>query len=64
MDYNRSGDEIARYYKKRTGEELFFSRVTDNEFITNSITLKNRDDKYKKPVSGYGTQWFEAGQNG
>lgn len=64
VDYNRSGDEIARYYKKRTGEELFFSRVTDNEFITNSITLKNRDDKYKKPVSGYGTQWFEAGQNG
>lgn len=64
VDYNRSGDEIARYYKKRTGEELFFSRVTDNEFITNSITLKNRDDKYKKPVSGYGTQWFEAGENG
>ena len=55
VDYNRSGDEIARYYKKRTGEELFFSRVTDNEFITNSITLKNRDDKYKKPVSVYGT---------
>ena len=64
VDYNRDGDEIARYYKKRIGEELFFSRVTDNEFITNSITLKNRDDKYKKPVDGYSTQWFEAGQDG
>ncbi len=38
VDYNRDGDEIARYYKKRIGEELFFSRVTDNEFITNSVT--------------------------
>lgn len=61
VDYNRNGNEIARYYKKRQGEELFFSRVTDNEFITNMITLKNRDDKYKKPVSGYSKQWFEAG---
>lgn len=64
VDYNRKGNEIARYYKKRVGEELFFSRVTDNEFITNSITLKNRDDKYKKPDDDYGTQWFEAGENG
>lgn len=64
VDYNRKGNEIARYYKKRQGEEIFFSRVTDNEFITNMITLKNRDDKYKKPVSGYSTQWFEAGERG
>jgi len=60
VDYNRDSDEIARYYKKRRGQEVSFSRVTDNEFITNSITLKNRDDIYVKPVSGYTYQYFEG----
>ena len=60
VDYNRDSDEIARYYKKRRGQEVSFSRVTDNEFITNSITLKNRDDLYVKPVSGYTYQYFEG----
>lgn len=65
IDYNRDGNEIARYYKKRIGEELFFSRVTDNEFITNMITLKNRDDKYKGPVDGYDNhQYFEGIDDG
>lgn len=64
-DYDRDGDEIARYYKKKIGEELFFSRVTDNEFITNSITLKNRDDKYKGTVDGYHrNQYFEGVDHG
>ena len=64
-DYDRDGDEIARYYKKRIGEEIFFSRVTDNEFITNQITLKNRDDKYKGKVDGYDSnQYFEGVDEG
>lgn len=41
-DYNIDGDEIARYDKKRRGQELTFSRKTDNEFISNYVTLKNR----------------------
>jgi outer membrane protein insertion porin family len=64
-DYDRDGDEIARYYKKRIGEEITFSRVTDNEFITNQITLKNRDDKYKDTVDGYNyNQYFEGVDDG
>ena len=65
IDYDRNADEIARYYKRRTGAELTFSRVTDNEFITNSIRLKNRDDKYVRRVSGYNTnQYYEALKDG
>lgn len=60
IDYDRNADEIARYYKKRVGQELTFSRVTDNEFITNYLVLKNRDDSYVKPVSGYGDQYYEG----
>lgn len=52
-DYNTDGDEIARYDKKRRGQELTFSRKTDNEFISNYITLKNRDDIYKGEADGY-----------
>lgn len=65
IDYDRNADENARYYKKRSGQELTFSRVTDDEFITNSLILKNRDDKYVKPVSGYNTnQYYEGIDNG
>ena len=65
IDYDRNADEIARYYKKRTGEEIGFSRVTDNEFITNSVLLKNRDDKYVKRVDGYNThQYYEGVDDG
>lgn len=65
IDYDRNADENARYYKKRSGQELTFSRVTDDEFITNSLTLKNRDDQYVKPVSGYNTnQYYEGIDNG
>lgn len=52
-DYNGDGDEIARYDKKRRGQELTFSRKTDNEFISNYVTLKNRDDIYKGEADGY-----------
>ena len=48
-DYDIDANEIARYDKKRRGQELTFSRRTDNEFISNYVTLKNRDDIYKGP---------------
>ena len=65
IDYNRDADEIARYYKRRTGGEITLSRVTDNEFITNSIRIKNRDDKYVKAVDGYNSdQYFEGMDSG
>lgn len=52
-DYNIDGDEIARYDKKRRGQEITFSRRTNNEFVSNYITIKNRDDIYKGPADGY-----------
>ena len=38
------------------------SRKTDNEFISNYITLKNRNDTYKGVASGYesDTQYYES----
>jgi len=56
-DYNIDGDEIARYDKKRRGQELTFSRKTDNEFISNYVTLKNREDIYKGEADGYEGDW-------
>lgn len=52
-DYNIDGDEIARYDKKRRGQELTFSRKTDNEYVSNYVTLKNREDIYKGMADGY-----------
>ncbi len=52
-DYDIDGDEIARYDKKRRGQELTFSRKTNNEFISNYVTLKNRDDIYEGMADGY-----------
>lgn len=52
-DYNINADEIARYDKKRTGQELTLSRKTDSEFVTYYVTLKNREDKYKGMADGY-----------
>lgn len=62
-DYDIHSDEIARYDKKRRGQELTFSRKTDNEFVSNYITLKNRDDIYKGVADGYenDTQYYEPG---
>lgn len=61
-DYNRDGDEIARYDKNRKGQEITLSRKTDNEFISNYITLKNRDDSYEGMASGYekDDQYYES----
>lgn len=60
-DYNIDGDELARYDKKRRGQELTLSRKTNNEFISNYITIKNRDDIYKGVADGYenDTQYYE-----
>ena len=52
-DYNIDGDEIARYDKKRRGQEITFSRRTHNEFVSNYITTKNRDAIYTGPADGY-----------
>lgn len=52
-DYNIDGDEIARYDKKRRGQELTFSRRAEDEFISNYITIKNRDDIYEGEADGY-----------
>ena len=52
-DYNIDGDEIARYDKKRRGQELTLSRRAEDEFISNYITIKNRDDIYEGEADGY-----------
>lgn len=59
-DYDRNGDEIARYDKKRRGQEITFGRP-QGEFIKNYITLKHRDDVYKGVSDGYenSTQYYE-----
>ena len=62
-DYDHNGDEIARYDKQRRGQELTFSRRTNNEYVVNYLTLKNRDDIYKGVADGYedSAQYFEEG---
>ena len=64
-DYDTNGDEIARYDKKRRGQELTFSRKTNNEFISNYVTIKNRDDIYKGVADGYenDNQYYESSFN-
>lgn len=64
-DYDINGNEIARYDKKRRGQELTFSRKTDNEFVSNYVTLKNRDDIYKGPADGYenSSNYYEDNYN-
>lgn len=64
-DYDRNGDEIARYDKKRRGQEITFGRP-QGEFIKNYITLKHRDDIYKGVSDGYETsvQYYEPSYDG
>lgn len=61
-DYDHDGDEIARYDKQRRGQELTFSRRTNNEYVMNYLTLKNREDIYKGVADGYEDdyQYFEG----
>lgn len=57
-DYDRNGDEIARYDKKRRGQEITLGRP-QGEFVRHFVTLKHRDDKYVEKVDGYDTQYYE-----
>lgn len=59
-DYDRNGDEIARYDKERRGQEITFGRP-QGEFVKNYITLKHRDDIYKGVSEGYenSVQYYE-----
>lgn len=59
-EYNRDYEKIATYYKKRVGQELSFSRPTNNDFITNSVLFKNRDDTYVKSDDDYTYQYFDG----
>ncbi len=61
-DYDRNGDEIARYDKKRRGQEITFGRP-QGEFVKNYISLKHRDDIYKGVADGYenSVQYYEPG---
>ena len=58
-DYDNNADEIARYDKKRRGQELTLSRRTHNEFVSNFITIKNREDIYVEAVDGTRDQYYE-----
>lgn len=58
-DYDRNGDEIARYDKKRRGQEITLGRP-EGEFVRHFITLKHREDKYVEKVGGYDTQYYES----
>lgn len=61
-DYDINAHEIARYDKKRRGQELTLSRKDPkSEFISNYVTIKNREDKYKGPADDYekDTQYYE-----
>lgn len=63
-DYDINAHEIARYDKKRRGQELTLSRKDPkSDFINNYITIKNRDDLYKGPAEDYekDTQYYEPG---
>lgn len=57
-DYDRNGDEIARYDKRRVGQELTLGRP-QGEFVRHFITLKHRDDKYVEAIDGYTAQYYE-----
>ena len=63
-DYNENADEIARYDKKRVGQELTFSRKSGrSDYISNYITLKNRKDTYKGEADDYEgdkNQYYES----
>ena len=62
-DYDRNGDEIARYDKKRVGQEVTLGRP-QGEFVRHSVTLKHREDKYVEPIKGYGRQYYEGSEPG
>ncbi|MDQ0203078.1 BamA/OMP85 family outer membrane protein [Pectinatus haikarae] len=50
-DYNTDGHEIEGYNRNYKGGEITFGRPV-NEYTTNFITLKNRQDEYKGHEEG------------
>ncbi len=62
-DYDRNGDEIARYDKRRVGQEITLGRP-QGEFVKQFLTLKHREDKYVEAIKGYSTQYYEPGYTG
>ena len=59
-DYDREGHEIARYDKKRRGQEITLGRP-QGEFVKHYVSLKHRDDVYEGMADGYknDTQYYE-----
>ena len=56
-DYDRDGDKIAEYDRRRIGQELTFSRAT-SEFTRTYLSIKHTHDKYEEPDGG-GLQYYE-----
>lgn len=50
-EYNEDGDFVEEFMRKNVGFELGFSRP-QSEYTSNSITFRNKDDKYQKYKSG------------
>lgn len=50
-EYNENGDFVEEFMRKNVGFELGFSRP-QSEYTSNSITFRNKDDKYQKYKSG------------
>ena len=50
-EYDENGDFVEEFMRKNVGFELGFSRP-QSEYTSNSITFRNKDDKYQKQKSG------------
>lgn len=50
-EYDENGDFVEEFMRKNVGFELGFSRP-QSEYTSNSITFRNKDDKYQKYKSG------------
>ena len=60
-EYNENGDFVEEFMRKNVGFELGFSRP-QSEYTSNSITFRNKDDKYQKHKStdrSTNTTWKE-----
>ena len=50
-EYDENGDFVEEFMRKNVGFELGFSRP-QSEYTSNSITFRNKDDKYQTHKSG------------
>ncbi len=62
-DYNTDGHEIEGYDRNYRGGEVTFGRP-ESEYVTNFVTLKNRQDEYKGYEEGLDrsgdTDWLDS----